>query len=184
MSTLKAHDFCGKNVVDSREVAAMVDKQHKNLLADIRGYVEILEESAELKFQPGEFFIESSYFDSNNQERPNFLITKRGCDLIAHKLTGKKGVLFTAAYITAFEDMEKKLKNVEFFPSNVSLNGLSNYLETLRRIMLESGDTPQTVREMAVKTLCSLRVPIPDPLQQSAQLNLFSPDYQQMLKGA
>lgn len=69
----------------------------------------------------------------------------------------------------------------ESFPQNVSLSGLSSYLETIRRIMLESGDTPQAVREMTVNTLCSLRVPIPEPLQQPAQMNLFSPDYQQAI---
>lgn len=58
---MKAKDFYGRSVVDSREVAAMVEKKHKNLLADIRGYIEIMERSGELKFQPSEFFILSTY---------------------------------------------------------------------------------------------------------------------------
>lgn len=42
-----------EQTLDSREVAEMVGKQHKNLLADVRGYVEELNE---LKIQPVDFF--------------------------------------------------------------------------------------------------------------------------------
>lgn len=69
------------------------------------------------------------------------------------------------------------IDNVEPFPPSVSLSGLSSHIETLRRVMLESGDTPQDVRNMVVFTLKSLSVPVPPPLQHPAQLNLFSADY-------
>lgn len=107
---LRAFDHDGAEVVDSREVAAMVEKQHKNLLADIRGYIEMMEDSGELKIQPSDFFIPSTYITAQNKAMPHYLITKKGCDMIANKLTGKKGVLFTAAYVTAFEDMRKHLQ--------------------------------------------------------------------------
>ena len=94
--------------LDSREVAEMVGKQHKNLLADIRGYVSGL---AELKIQPGVFFQENTYLDANNQARPCYLITKKGCEFIAHKLTGIKGTEFTAKYINRFHEMEEVIQN-------------------------------------------------------------------------
>ena len=94
--------------LDSREVAEMVGKQHKNLLADIRGYVS---ELAELKIQPGVFFQENTYLDANNQARPCYLITKKGCEFIAHKLTGIKGTEFTAKYINRFHEMEEVVRN-------------------------------------------------------------------------
>ncbi len=107
MNILKAHDFKGKKVIDSREVAEMVGRSHKELLRTINTYIGYLKEGevvgenpsgiAQRNFALGDFFIESSYIDGNNQQRPNFLITKKGCDMIANKLTGKKGVLFTAA---------------------------------------------------------------------------------------
>lgn len=75
------------------------------------------------------------------------------------------------------------VKDVDPFPPNVSLSGLSNHIETLRRVMLESGDTPQDVRDMVVYTLKSLSVPVPPPLQHPAQLNLFSADYQAISGG-
>ncbi|MCI8803796.1 MAG: hypothetical protein HFG01_10735 [Oscillibacter sp.] len=40
------------DVVGSREVAKLVEKQHKNLLADIRGYIKTMENTNGLNFQP------------------------------------------------------------------------------------------------------------------------------------
>ena len=95
--------------LDSREVAEMVEKEHKNLLRDIAGYVENMRCSNELKFEPVDFFIESTYIDAKGETRPCFLITRKGCEFIANKLTGQKGTLFTAAYITRFHEIEQAL---------------------------------------------------------------------------
>lgn len=185
MNILKAYSLNGKKVVDSREVAEMVERDHKELLKTIRIYIGYLAEGeippggnggAERNFAPGDFFIESTYTDGNNQQRPNFLITKKGCDLIAHKLTGKKGVQFTAAYVTAFEDMKQQIAATRIAPS-VSPGGVAQLINVTRRIMLDSGDTPQAVRQMEKEMLETWCVPVPEPLQHPAQLNLFSPDY-------
>jgi len=91
------------SVIDSREVAEMVEKEHGKLLRDIRTYADYL---AEANFGLSEFFLESSYRDVNNKEQPCYLITKQGCEMVANKLTGKKGVLFTAKYVKKFNEME------------------------------------------------------------------------------
>lgn len=100
----------GNNVqtIVSMEVAEMVGKQHKNLLADIRNYVAELNQ---LKIQPVDFFIESTYIDGKGEKRPCFDVTKKGCEFIAHKLTGIKGTEFTARYINRFHDMECYIEN-------------------------------------------------------------------------
>lgn len=95
-----------EQIIDSREVAEMVGKEHKKLLRDIRGYQEQL---AGAKIGPGDFFRESTYLDANNQSRPCFMVTKKGCEFIAHKLTGQKGTEFTARYINRFHEMEEQL---------------------------------------------------------------------------
>jgi hypothetical protein len=59
-----------------------------------------------------EFFIESKYKDKSGKESLCYLLTKKGCDMVAHKMTGEKGVLFTATYVTKFEEMENSLKAV------------------------------------------------------------------------
>ena len=86
-----------------REVAEMVGKQHANLLRDVEGYIQILENS---KLSSQNFFIESSYVDAKEEVRPNYQVTKKGCEFIAHKLTGQKGAMFTAKYINRFHEME------------------------------------------------------------------------------
>lgn len=98
--------------IESREVAKMIGKQHKNLLRDIQKYISDMEPSSNLS--PADFFIESSYIDGNNQQRLCYLLTKKGCEFVANKMTGKKGNLFTASYITKFNKMEKQQISVQF----------------------------------------------------------------------
>lgn len=100
------HD--GQFVIDSRDVAEMIGKRHTDLLRTISGYKEILDQNAKLR--SADFFIESSYKNENNQQYPCYLLTKKGCDMVANKMTGAKGVLFTATYVTRFEEMENQLK--------------------------------------------------------------------------
>lgn len=96
-----------EQMISSIEVAEMVGKEHSKLLKDIRRYVEQL---AEAKIGLGDFFTESAYKDANNQSRPCYNVTKKGCEFIAHKLTGVKGTEFTAKYINRFHDMEDTIR--------------------------------------------------------------------------
>ena len=102
-----------KQVLDSREVAGMVEKEHKFLMRDIRRY---LKQFNQCNIAPSDFFQESTYKDKNNQDRPCYLITKKGCEFIAHKLTGTKGTVFTARYINRFHEMEDIISNKETEP--------------------------------------------------------------------
>jgi len=104
--TVIKHD--GQLVTDSREVATMVEKDHAHLLRDIKGYVDILTQS---NFGFSEFFIPSTYQDSTGRTLPCYLLTRKGCDMVANKMTGEKGVLFTATYVTKFDEMEKALSS-------------------------------------------------------------------------
>ena len=107
MNELTPMNFNGIDVVNSRQVAEAIGKAHKNLLQDIRTYCGYL---GELNFQLTDFFIESTYTTEQNKEMPCYLCTRKGCEMIANKLTGKKGVVFTALYINAFHKMEKQYK--------------------------------------------------------------------------
>ena len=99
--------------VDSREVAEAIDKNHKDLLRDIRGYIKIIHKFNERNLAPVDFFLESSYVDSKGQVRPCYLISKMGCELCANKLIGEKGVLFTAVYVVKFNEMEAAEREAE-----------------------------------------------------------------------
>jgi len=95
-------------VVSSIEVAEMTGKDHKNLMRDIKGYISTLEDSSNLSAP--NFFVEGSYVSSQNKILPCFFLTRQGCDMVANKMTGKKGVLFTATYVDRFHAMENQLK--------------------------------------------------------------------------
>ena len=94
-------------VLDSREVAKMLGKNHADLLRDIARNVEYLIES---KIAFNDFFQETQYKDKINRTNKKYDITKKGCEFLAHKLTGKKGAIFTATYINEFHKMEQALK--------------------------------------------------------------------------
>ena len=96
-----------EQTLDSREVAEMVGKEHKELLRDIRRYCEQLGKS---KIAQSDFFVESTYQNNQNKKQPCYMITKKGCEFIAHKLTGQKGTEFTASYINRFHDMEDRIR--------------------------------------------------------------------------
>jgi Rha family phage regulatory protein len=96
----------GGAYIDSRDVAEAIGKQHKHLLRDIRGYCEIIGKAIEPNFGLNDFFLESSYVDTIGRALPCYLVSKMGCEMIANKLIGEKGVLFTAAYVSKFNAME------------------------------------------------------------------------------
>lgn len=92
--------------LDSREVAKMLEKEHSNLLKDITRYAGYFNE---VKINLVEYFQKSQYLDSKGEKRNNYRITRKGCEFLAHKLTGRKGSIFTALYINRFHEMEKEL---------------------------------------------------------------------------
>ena len=96
-----------EQTITSIEVAEMVEKTHANLLKDIRRYCKQL---GEVNIDFSDFFKESTYCTEQKKELPCYDVTKKGCEFIAHKLTGVKGTAFTARYINRFHDMEETIK--------------------------------------------------------------------------
>ena len=110
-----------EHTLDSREAAEMMGKEHKNLMRDINRYIKQINEANTEKFNqlniaPVEFFKESTYKDAKGETRPCYLVTKKGCEFIAHKLTGTKGTIFTARYINRFHEMQDILSKQEAQP--------------------------------------------------------------------
>ena len=176
MNELKVQDFHGKQVIDSRDVAQMVERGHNELMKTIRTYVAYLNEG---EIPLVDFFIESTYIDGKGQPRPNFLITKKGCDMIANKTIGKKGVLFTAAYVTAFEEMRQALVAPKrpLLPDGVTFSSAVGFMRLARRAMLDMGSSPVQVGMMMKETLetCGFPVPTSFTKQLEGQLSLFDP---------
>lgn len=95
--------------IDSREVAKMMEKSHAHLVRDLKMYSGYLSQNPKLVFD--DFWQESSYKAGTGKSYKCYLITKKGCEFIAHKMTGKKGAIFTATYINRFHAMEEALKH-------------------------------------------------------------------------
>ena len=104
--------------IDSREVAEMVGKDHNKLLRDIREYCNQLSLS---KIGQSDLFEESTYRTERGKEYPCYNVTKKGCEFIAHKLTGQKGTEFTAKYINRFHDMEEKIQKPQTALEQIAL---------------------------------------------------------------
>lgn len=123
-------------VLDSREVAEMVEKNHADLLRDIRTNMGYLGKS---NFALADYFLESTYKDTQGKGRPCYLVTKKGCELIAHKLTGEKGTIFSARYINRFHEMESTIKT--------GLSELSPQLQLLINMELKQNQLETAVTE-------------------------------------
>lgn len=111
MNELQLINKCGVFYADSRQVAEMIGKDHAMLLRDIRRYVNVLTNA---NLQALDFFVKATYTDSKGESRPRYLISRKGCDMVANKMTGDKGILFTAEYVTRFDEMEKELTKPKF----------------------------------------------------------------------
>ncbi len=102
-----------EQTISSREVAEMMERPHwkvLNMIEGKAGEVGIIEVLTDNDFVVSEYFIESSYKDASGKSNKCYECTKMGCELLANKLTGKKGILFTAKYVKRFNDMEQHIK--------------------------------------------------------------------------
>lgn len=126
MKELTVREHEGINAIDSREVAEMMEVQHKDLLKKIDS---INEDFGSEKVRHEKYWQESTFENRGKQYR-NFLITKRGCEFLAHKTTGTKGNLFTDRYMDRFEQMKEHIKNEQI----VNIGELSPELQMFKQI--------------------------------------------------
>lgn len=111
--------FTKEKTIFSLEVAEMMETEHKEILKKLEGstkpdgtikQIGIIPTLTKGNFPLSDYFILSSYKDSSGKENKCYNITKLGCDFLANKFTGEKGILFTAKYVKRFHDMEEQLK--------------------------------------------------------------------------
>ncbi len=93
------------NVVTSLDVAETFEKEHRNVLADIRN---IQSEISTAEFSA--LFYEDEYKASNGKKNPMFYMNRDGFTLLVMGYTGEKAMKFKLAYINQFNQMEELLK--------------------------------------------------------------------------
>ena len=89
-------------VVTSLDVAKTFEKEHRNVLKDIRE----LNCSEEFRLLN---FVQSDYVNEQKHKQPMFYLTKDGFTLLAMGYTGEKAMKFKEGYIKQFNAMEKAL---------------------------------------------------------------------------
>ena len=136
----------GKNipVIDSREVAEMLGKEHKHVLQYIEGNKDIIGikptlESQGLDYQ--KYFIPSTY-KAGTREYKCYLVTKMGCELLGNKQQGEKGILFTAKYVEKFNEMEKQLNELQ------APKLPQTYLEALKALVKSEEEKEKVKKEL------------------------------------
>ena len=136
----------GKNipVIDSREVAEMLGKEHKHVLQYIEGNKDIVGikptlESQGLDYQ--KYFIPSTY-KAGTREYKCYLVTKMGCELLGNKQQGEKGILFTVKYVERFNEMEKQLKELQ------APKLPQTYLEALKALVRSEEEKEKVKKEL------------------------------------
>ena len=90
-------------VVDSRQVAELTGKRHNNLVRDIEKYINVINQNSNMSSD--NFFLETFYNVGTGKKYKCYRLTRKGCDLVANKMTGEKGILFTALYVEKFHEM-------------------------------------------------------------------------------
>ena len=99
-----------KNTITTFEIAEMMGIRHQKVIEKLEGTKDgrlkgIVSVLSEHNFVLVDYFIESTYLDAQGKPRKCYLATKLGCDFLANKFTGEKGILFTAKYVKRFDEI-------------------------------------------------------------------------------
>lgn len=161
------------NTITTLEVAEMMEMEHSKLIRklegskDRKGYIEIL---GEAQMGVTDYFIKSTYLTSQNKEMPCYRVTKLGCDFLANKSTGEKGVLFTARYVRRFYEMENQIQQI---PLTEHPGEVANLIKVISNRMDRQGSAPYKSVEMLQMVCEQYGIRLPEGIVKI-------PEYEQM----
>lgn len=96
--------------VDSLYVAEFFEKNHKEVLRDIRN-IAAPNSGLSKEFVERNFAL-SSYKDKQNQKRPCYYLTRDGFTILVMGYTGENTLRFKELYIRRFNEMEELIKSL------------------------------------------------------------------------
>ena len=115
VSQSRGYENVDIKTISSREVAVMMEMTSKDGHSDLMKKIEKINQTlVSEKIPTHHYWIETTY----QQEMPKggyktareYQVTKKGCEMLAHKSTGDKGIIFTHKYMERFEQMENHIK--------------------------------------------------------------------------
>ena len=111
-------------LTNSKLVAEVFGKEHRNVVRDIKNLIE----GGVLKNEQTPMFEETTYINEQNKEQPMFIMNRDGFTLLAMGFNGKKAMEFKLKYIEAFNAMKRHIEQSK--PSVPQ-----NYLEALKSLV-------------------------------------------------
>ena len=155
-----------EQTITTLEISEMMGVQHNEILrklegrSDRKGYIQILSES---HLALADYFQESTYVDAQGKSRKCYKVTKMGCDFLANKFTGEKGVLFTAKYVKRFAEMQNVIQNnlldgvsdelKAIIMQDKRMNVFEGRIENLENTMNIDYEQQQTLNNLVSKTV-------------------------------
>ena len=123
-----------EQVITTTEIAEMMDTSHRSIMRKLEGRDErgkhikgIIEVLTEAQMDVSDFFAPSTYQDASGKENKCYKCTRMGCEFLANKFTGKKGIIFTAKYVERFHEMEQAISQPKTIPQNQEKKSLSQW---------------------------------------------------------
>lgn len=98
----------GSIFASSLELAKVFEKDHKNIMRDIRN----ISTRGQRNFEP------SSYLNEQNKYQPMYNMNRDGFMFLAMGFTGEKAENWKLDLIDAFNEMERQIKEVPKLPTN------------------------------------------------------------------
>lgn len=106
-----------KGTISTVEIAEMMGISHKVVLRKLDGRDEkgkhvkgIIEVLTQHHLVPSDYFVESTYQSVDGKKNKCYECTRMGCEFLANKFTGEKGILFTAEYVKRFNLMQEAIR--------------------------------------------------------------------------
>ena len=124
-------------LTNSKLVAEVFGKEHRNVVRDIKNLIE----GGVLKNEQTQMFEETTYInEQNKQSYPMFIMNQDGFTLLAMGFNGKKAMEFKLKYIEAFNAMKRQIEQSK--PSVPQ-----NYLEALKSLVKAEEEKQQLALE-------------------------------------
>ena len=124
-------------LTNSKLVAEVFGKEHRNVVRDIKNLIE----GGVLKNEQTPMFEETTYInEQNKQSYPMFIMNQDGFTLLAMGFNGKKAMEFKLKYIEAFNAMKRQIEQSK--PSVPQ-----TYLEALKSLVKSEEEKQQLVLE-------------------------------------
>ena len=123
-------------LTNSKLVAEVFEKEHKNVIQSIRKLMEGTAQNSAVH----QMFSESTYLNEQNKEQPMFIMNQDGFTLLAMGFNGKKAMEFKLKYIEAFNAMKRQIEQSK--PSVPQ-----NYLEALKSLVKAEEEKQQLALE-------------------------------------